>query len=380
MFGQINLIDVQRIIEMGVERLCQLQTPQGLFKTFRMDYSEAECPNGYINEIKALPIETTYDHSFILEILLRLGKHSSDRNNFLKIILKGLKCVMDDVDIKTQYFGNNNFKIFQWRYYKIYHHSHGKILPDIDNTGRNLIFTERLREIFCDEHVKALSGKFAIINNPYNYRQFWKLLSPLNNAFKPDYNFKDPKFFGLLTYVGNKEDNDVDPVCNITALYSALLFFNKNFLYINEDDIVCIKRILDYLFGFLNSDIIHEIHEYYEPIAVFYNYSKLIELCENLQPPLRNLVQIEKINKSRLFDLLLRELKQNKWKNPLEKAFGITSLIILGYRGNKLEDKIMNIINDQKNGCWEAFRFYRQRHPYRISALRLLQPLPVWKL
>lgn len=375
-------VDVECIIENILAHISQFQTDEGLFKTFRMDYSEKECPNDYINEEKSTFIDTKYDHSFILDIILKLRDYFPNTRKFLDIVTKGLKLVIDDALIGYC----DGTRTFQWRYYNTDHQGPGKILPDIDDTGRNLIFIERAREILGHDYVESLSDKFSIVNNPNNYRQFWLQLHPLDPHFKPHYSAAKAKHYGLLTHFGNKEGNDVDPVCNITALYSTLLFFNKNLFYITKDDIIHIKRILNYLFGFLESDIcIEKAHEYYEPIVVFYNYSKLIQLCENFQKRLGYSICIKNTHRGRLLNLLLRELKQDKWKNPLEKAFGVTSLIILGYRGNEMESEITDIIENQKNDYWEAFRFYRQRHPHRIfgskgmTTIACLEALKYWK-
>jgi len=137
-------VDIQQVIKKTLDSISQFQTEKGLFKTFRVDYSELACPNDYINEDKAVFIDTKYDHSFILEILLRLRRYFSCEEEFLKIIRNGIRNIFENA-VVSSIPTMNVVKTLQWRYYNIDHQGQGKILPDIDDTGRNLIVIERVR-------------------------------------------------------------------------------------------------------------------------------------------------------------------------------------------------------------------------------------------
>jgi len=149
-----------------------------------------------------------------------------------------------------------------------------------------------------------------------------------------------------------------------------------------EGDRESIRTLLSYLLRFLYSNKCQTAHEYYGPPFVYYSYCKLIELCETISSELQS-IQIGSI-KPLLIQLLLHGLS-TKWKNPLEIAFSVTSLIILGYRGSEIRKCIEYLLDNQKNNHWEAYQFYKQRHPHRIfgskglTTVICLEALTYWK-
>jgi hypothetical protein len=359
--------EIEKTIRHVLGTFSQFATPSGLFKTFRIDYSESECPKGFIDESRATFIDTKYDHSFILEILTKLRNYFPCEKDFIEIAKKGVKNIFGDAVLSPSVDGR--VKTLQWRYYNIDHQGRGKILPDIDDTARNLIAIERLREL-CDDDLfpKDMAYLNDLSKQVHNYIQFWPQLTPLSSDFKPSPHTAETRHRGLLTYFGNKKDNDVDPVCNITPIYSSLLFFNKNFDRIEYSDVESIRTVLSYLERFLHNSNHEYAHEYYEPMFVYYNYAKLIELSRMLRPELRQLAALGDA-RARLVQLITRKLGLG-WENPLEAGFAVTSLIILNYRGAEIKEGIKYILQTRNNDHWDAYRFYKQRHPHRIFGSR----------
>ena len=189
---RLVLVDERFSIAESLNSFPTLQSPSGYFETFRVDYSKSECPNEYIDEKKGLPIKAVYDHALILDILLRLKDYSTNKGKLAGTLSRGFNSMMGDAIIcKTPQSGNNTNTI-QWRYYNIDHQGQGKILPDIDDTGRCLISIERFREAFQWACPVSMSNKYSIINNPDNYRQFWQLMCPINDSFRPDMSIRNP--------------------------------------------------------------------------------------------------------------------------------------------------------------------------------------------
>lgn len=340
--------EIESVIREALRHIHQLTTQEGLFKTYRIDYSEEGCINDFIDEGKARFIDTKYDHAFILDILFRLKDYFPSEEKFLDLLQKGIKLIMDDTTVNEQIIDGKNVKTLQWRYYNIPHEGHALILPDIDNTARNLIVLERVMNCYGN----LIENKELI--HEYNYKQFLSLLTPLNIVKSA---FSDSDYVGFLTYFGGKEDNDVDLFCNISTLYSIIVSNNlKHF------DVA--GKISDYINASIDSENM-DLEYYTFPMAV-YNYSKLFEICKEkgLIDFIPNAELRGRINSSAIKNL-------DGAKNPLEIALLVTSLLILGHRGPKIEEGIRYILkNRREDHSWDAYRFYRQRHPYRIFGSR----------
>ena len=332
-----------------LEHVDSFRMQSGLFKTFRADYSPETCPFDYINESSARVIETRYDHAFMTEIIMRLEKHFSSREFFLDVIRKSITPIKNAAVAATV----NGADVVQWRHYDMKHADGRFILPEIDNTGRCLTALLEYGKVGRDTLIES------IISNENNYRQFSSVMSPLNKEFK---HAESGEHSAMMTYFGDKPDNDVDPVCNIAAITPVLIFMNEkkyNFDFVGD--------VGDYLNAFIMSDYASEPFEYYESPVFFYAYSKLIEMCKKqLKPKLSSLVVFGDTSE-RLLELVLNNIKSNGWKNPFEAAMLVTSMLALGHNGREVDNGIDMIMHNRRaDGLWDAYRFYRQRHPHRI--------------
>jgi hypothetical protein len=336
-----------------LDNLEQFQTSDGLFKTFRIDYGP-ECVDDYINEAKAQLVETRYDHAFIAEILMRLRNYFLSEEYFHIEMKKSVQIIKNTAVIVN----SGGKKFHQWRHYDVPHKDGTLILPDIDNVGRCLSALQRYCSCYRD------GGARRIINNPDNFEQFLGVLWPTNGSFRPASREENAMHFAMMSYLGVKHDNDIDPVCNIAALIPVLVFLNRH----NSPELFyLIEKVSGYLKAFLASEHSRGSFEYYEPPVLFYAYAKLFELCRKEIKRHVSAVAGFDSHEKLLLGIILDYIRRVGWKNSFEAALLTTSLMALDYKGKEVEYGMDFILrNRNPDGTWNGYRFYRQRHPHRI--------------
>jgi len=239
---------------------------------------------------------------------------------------------MDEAIVTTQVIDGKPAKTLQWRHYNVPHNNGRMILPDIDNIARCLMVMQR-----AEHQPIEIPGNW--INTQNNYSQFGNMMKQIQGNGHS----------GIMTYFGEKPDNDIDIFCNISALLSIFGFLSNGgkgtkYNFLND--------VISYV-----NDAVHDGEteaEYYDPIKVLYNYSKLMRFYE-----------IPQIVRERLRKMLLGF----KPKNVLESALSANALMEIG-EINGAEALIRDIIKLHRTGSWDAFAFYHQRHPRRIFGSR----------
>lgn len=336
-------------VRMRIQELCHdvslLQDRDGLFPTFRIEHERVV--NDAIPVDHAKMIETSYDHSFILNLLFSLRKQGFVVGD--DVLRKGVQWVIDDAIPVSR----NGEETVRWRYYNIDHQGMGKILPDIDTTGRNLLLL-----------LSSMGGSqqtAPITFSPSLVQQFWETKTAVDPEFHPT---ESPGVgTALLTHFGNKEGNDVDPVCNLVALAGIARFFTHFPVHANTDEKM-VRGITDFLMKFLHSDHCGvSTHEYYEPIVVLYVYAKWFDVMKH--SPFRSFVDAQA--REQIHRLTKGCVKTAR--NPLERSFVLTTLLRTGEEGAVVDDLARGLMKERE---WGAYRFYRQRHPHRIFGSQAL--------